>query len=101
MNIDKIIALKKYCDLYLKSIKKIKNIHEKENVNEGNFRLLKKLQVDLEFECSYLNTLEHELHCLCIESGLAEIREYGEKIVNVNGWNQQKKFFRKPKGVRE
>ena len=42
----------------------------------------------------------HELHCVCVEAGAADIREdkyYGTRIMKVNGWNEQKVEFRKPK----
>ena len=54
----------------------------------------------METEAEYIEDMHHELHCLCVESGLADYNQlrYNDKIISSsNGWSSEIKTRRKPK----
>ena len=48
---------------------------------------------------SHIEIQIHELHCLCVELGIADYDSgrYGDRIHIINGWTEHKINFRQPK----
>ena len=98
VNIDKLTKLIEISKEIIKSQKKVDYLNQSYALDSTNSQR-GRIRNKQESECEYMEKQLHELHCIAVEIGIADLDEsrYGEKTITTgSGWHEQKILKRRP-----
>jgi len=96
--IEKFNAIKKQAAEVEKSYKKLERLREK-TLQCLTPKQAEKVNADMNWLCMEIDKQKHELHCLCVEAGIAKREDdrYGEVEFNPSPYHSYKHTNREPR----